>query len=117
MGQTTPKSTPYSLEARTSMLGLTPLTTQTTARSVYALLHNYATTSPMVTMERPKFTPKTTTSPSTITTPSNTPIPRPIPLITPNGIQIQSAVLPQYTLRTDRQTDRPNERPTDGPGE
>ena len=37
--------------------------------------------------------------------PCNTPIPRPTPLTTPNGIQIQSAVLPQYTLRTDRPTD------------
>jgi len=27
------------------------------------------------------------------------------PLTTPNGIQIQSAVLPQYTLRTDPPTD------------
>jgi len=25
---------------------------------------------------------------------------------TPNGIRIQSAVLPQYTFRTDKQTDR-----------
>ena len=32
--------------------------------------------------------------------PSNTPIPRPTPFTTPNGIQIQSAVLPQYTFRT-----------------
>jgi len=39
-------------------------------------------------------------------TPSSTPIPRPILLITPNGIRIQSAVLPQYTFRSDRQTDR-----------
>ena len=38
--------------------------------------------------------------------PFNTPIPRPIPLTTPNGIQIQSAVLPQYTLRTDIHTNR-----------
>jgi len=37
--------------------------------------------------------------------PSNTSIPQPTPLTTPNDIQIQSAVLPQYILRTDRQTD------------
>ena len=36
--------------------------------------------------------------------PSNTPIPRLTPLTTPNGIQICSAVLPQYTFRTDRHT-------------
>jgi len=36
---------------------------------------------------------------------SNTPIPRQTPLTTSKGIGIQSAVLPQCTLRTDRQTD------------
>jgi len=30
---------------------------------------------------------------------------RPTPLTTPNGIRIQSAVLPQYTFRTDRPAD------------
>jgi len=30
---------------------------------------------------------------------------RPIPLTTPNGIRIQSVVLPQYTFQTDRPTD------------
>jgi len=53
-----------------------------------------------------KFTPKTALplrwSPPT----SNTPIPRPTPLIIPNGIRIQSAVLPQYTFRTDTPTDQ-----------
>jgi len=43
---------------------------QATARSVHTLLHNYATKSPLVTMGRPKFTPKTAPSPSTITTPN-----------------------------------------------
>ena len=43
-------------------------------------------------------------------TPSNTPIPRPTPLNNPNGIRIHSAILPQYTFRTDRQTDRPTGR-------
>jgi len=37
---------------------------------------------------------------------SNTPISRPTPLTTPNSIQIQLAVLPQYALRTNRQTDQ-----------
>jgi len=36
--------------------------------------------------------------------PSNTPILWPTPLTTPNGIQIQSAIFPQFTNR--RQTDR-----------
>jgi len=47
--------------------------------------------------------PKTAPSHSTITTPSNTPIPCPTPLTTPNGIRIQSAVLPQCTFRTHTQ--------------
>jgi len=42
--------------------------------------------------------------------PSNTPIPQLTPLSTPNGIHVQSAVLPQYTLRTDRPTDRQTDR-------
>ena len=37
--------------------------------------------------------------------PSNTPFPRPTPLRTSNGIWIRSAILPQYTFRTDRHTD------------
>ena len=41
--------------------------------------------------------------PSTISTRFNTPIHRPNPFTTPNGIQIQSAVFPHYTVRTDRQ--------------
>jgi len=45
--------------------------------------------------------------------PSNTPVPRPTPLTTPNGIRIQSAVLPQYTFRTDRPTDRPTDKTGD----
>ena len=39
---------------------------QTTARLVHALLHNYATKAPLVTM--PQLHPKTAPSPSTITT-------------------------------------------------
>jgi len=46
--------------------------------------------------------------------PSKTPSHRPTPLTIPNGIRIQSAVLSQYTFRTDRQTDRHTDRPTDG---
>ena len=43
---------------------------------------------------------------------SNIPTPRPTPLTIPNGIWIQSAVLPQYTFWTDWQTDRQTDRPT-----
>ena len=51
--------------------------------------------------------PQNSPLPSTITThspASNTPIPPPTPLTILNGIWIQSAVLPQYTFWTDRQT-------------
>ena len=34
----------------------------------------------------------------------------------PNGIQIQLAVSPQYTLQTDRSTDRQTDQATDGLG-
>ena len=44
---------------------------------------------------------------------SNTPIPRPNPLTTPNGIWIQSTVLPQYALRTDSPTEWLTDRPID----
>ena len=54
--------------------------------------------------------PKTAPSPQRS---SNTPIFRPTPLTTLNGIRIRSAVLPQYTIRTDR----PTHRPTDGIGD
>jgi len=36
----------------------------------------------------------------------STPIPQPTPLTNPNGIQIQSAVLPKNNLQKGRQTDR-----------
>jgi len=78
---------------------------QTTARLLHALPHNYATKAPLITMGRRKFTPETAHSPSTIITPSNTPITRLTPQTIPNGIQIQSAILTQYTFRTDRHTD------------
>jgi len=48
-----------------------------------------------------KFNLKTAPSPSMITT---SPIPCLTPLTIPNGIRIQSAVLPQYTFWTDQQT-------------
>jgi len=50
--------------------------------------------------------PDTSSSRYGMWTPSNTPIPRPTSLSTPNGFQIRSAILSQYTLRTERQTDR-----------
>jgi len=62
----------------------------------------------------PHIYPENCPFPSTIFTPSNIGLPIPqTPLTTPNGIQVQSAVLPQYTLRTDR----PSDRPTDGIGD
>jgi len=61
---------------------------------------NYATKSPLVTMGCPKAAPY----PSTISTPSNTSILRPTQFTTPNGTQIQSAVFPQFTHLTDRET-------------
>ena len=98
----------------------TLLTTQTTARSIHELSHNYATKSFLVTMGLPKFTPpqkKIASSLWAISTLSHTPIHRPTALTTPNGIQIQSAVFPQFTHRTDTQTDRQTHRLTDRIGD
>jgi len=61
----------------------------------------------LVTMGRPKFTPKTAPSLLMITNPSNTPIPQPTPLTAPNVIRIQSVVLPQFTF-VDRQMGHAN---------
>jgi len=54
---------PLLLEARgpisnTSMPGVTPLTIPNDSSIIHTLPHNYATMSPLVTMGRPKFTPK-----------------------------------------------------------
>jgi len=59
--QTTPKSTPSShVDSHSAHQCLSPLHSmcQTTARSVHALPHNYATKAPLVTVEHPIFTPK-----------------------------------------------------------
>jgi len=56
---------------------------------------------------RPQFTPKCAPSLRRSQPSSNAAIPQPTPLTNPNGIRIQSAILPQYTFRADRQTDRP----------
>jgi len=105
MGQNILETSPSPCSTRTlsntPMPGLTQLTTPN---------DNYATKSPLVTMGRPKFTPKTAISPSITTTPSNAPIPRPTPLTIPNGIRIHSAILPQYTFRTDRPSDTQTDR-------
>jgi len=72
----------------------------------------------------PQIHPRPAPSHSTIIPlPSNTPIPRSTPLTTPYGIGIQSAVFPQYTFQSDRQTvlqihrqaDRQTDRQTDRP--
>jgi len=68
--------------------------TETTARSIHTLPHNYATKSPMVIMGCPKFTTKTAPSSSMITPPYNTPVPWLTPLTIPKGLRIHSAVLP-----------------------
>ena len=59
--KTSPSLGAHGLQSNTPMP--TPLTPQMTARSVHALSHNYATKSPLVTMECPTFNPKTASSP------------------------------------------------------
>jgi len=93
-------------------------------KSLYNVIVNTKTRNPKVIWEEPCRHPshresyylqRDVPSPSTISTPSTTPKPRPTPLTTPYGIQIQLAVLPQYTFRT--RTDRQTHRPTDNLGD
>jgi len=79
---------------------------QMTARSVCALLTT-TQRSPHWLQGTTQIHLKTAHSPSTII--SNTPIPWPTPLNIPNGIQIQSAILPQYTFQTHTHTHRPKD--------
>jgi len=72
---------------------------QMTARSVHTLLHNNATMSHWLQWDAPNSTPKLSfddNQPRLIHPSFDRPI--------PNGIRIQSAILPQYTFRTDRPT-------------
>jgi len=85
---------------------------QTAARSFHALLHYYATKAPLITMGRPKFTPKTTPSFPTITTLSNTPIHRPIPLAIPTASGCTQPFC-HSTLSGQPDLDRPTDRKTD----
>ena len=73
-----------------------------------AVAHN-AVKSPLVTMARPKFGPKSTPSRGSIRKLHY--LPHAWPMI-PNGIRIQSAVLPQCTGHTDRPTDARTYGPT-----
>ena len=72
--------------------------------------NNYATKSALVTIRCLTFTHKN--APSLRRSYHDTPFLRPTALTTPNGIQIQSAVFPQFIHRTDRPTDRQAGRQT-----
>ena len=82
---------------------------------VAALSHTYAVKSPLVTMTRHKFAPKST--PSRGPSPNRTAclIPEPVRPTMANGIRIRSAVFPQCTGQTDARTHRPTHRPTHTP--
>jgi len=84
---------------------LTPLTTQMTAQSVCAVSCNCARKSTLVTLRHPKFSPNCL-FPVDNHHPLNTAVPRPTPHTTPNGVWIQSTILPQYTFQMDKQTDK-----------
>jgi len=75
---------------------------QTTARSLYTL-HTMTQQSPHWLQWDAANSPQTAPSFRRLPPKSNTPIPSPTPLTTPNGIRIQSAILPQYRC-ADRQT-------------
>jgi len=75
------------------------------APSPHALLQNYATNSPLVTLGSSSFTPKIVPCRGAISTPSTCLILGPSRPTNPNGIQNQSAVFPQYTRQADGHTD------------
>jgi len=115
-----PKKLPLPLEAR----GLpsnkpiprpTPLTTPTSARSIHALSHNYATKAPLVTMVWPKFTPKTSPSPSTITTRIHASLYRLHSLPQMASGSNQSFCHSTLSSQTVRETNEPTDRHTDRP--
>jgi len=58
----------------------------------------------LVSWDAPYLPPKLPIPLRRSPSPSNTPIPWPTPLIIPNGIRIHSAILPQYTFRTEGTT-------------
>ena len=78
-----------------------PTTHQTTARSVQTFTDNYTTKSPLVTMGCPTLIPKTAACLRRSPPQFNTPILRLNPITTPNGIQIQSAIFPQFIHQAD----------------
>ena len=72
---------------------------------VAVLSHTYAVKSPLATMARPKFGPKSTPSRGPIPKPHYLPHPWTRPTYDAKHIRIGSAVLPQCTGQTDRHTD------------
>jgi len=93
--------------SNTSMPGPTPITPKMTARSLYALPHNYATNASLVTIGRPKFNPKTAPSLRRSPPPSNTPIPWPThPKRHPDPISRFARIHFAADRQTDRDTDR-----------
>ena len=107
-----PPNVPFRLDyvdphVKQQCLGPPQAPAETAAPTVEALSHTYAVKSPLVTMVRSKFAPKST--------PSRGPIAKPQYL--PHDLWCRTAAgcdLPFSTMHwTDRQTDRPTDRPTD----
>ena len=95
----------------------TPVTTQTSLPKlvwekgrVAALSHTYTVKSPLVTMVRPKFTPKSTPSRGQIAKPHHLPHPWTRPTYDAKRHPDPIHRFPQCTGQTDRQTDRSTDR-------
>ena len=80
---------------------------------VAVLSHTYAVKYPLVTMARPKFTPKVPLPMDRSPNPTTCLIRGPVRPMIPNGIRIRSAVFPQCTGQTDRPTHRRTDAETD----
>jgi len=90
----------------TWMPGPTPLTMPNNSLIVLCTSTQLRNNGPIGYNGMPCIHPQNCPLPFDASHPSNTPIPWPPPLTTPKSIQIYSAILPQYTLWTDRPTDR-----------
>ena len=95
-------------------LGPPQASPQTASSTVKALSHTYAVKSPLVTMVRSKFAPKSTPSRGQIAKPQYLPHPWTRP--TYGAERLPAAICRFSTMHwTDRPTDRPTDRHTDRP--
>ena len=113
-GEQNPPNVPFGLDyvdphLIQQCLGPPQASAKTAARTVEALSHKYAVKSPLVTMVRSKFAPKSTPPADRLPNRNTCLIRGPVRPMVPNGCRLRSAVFAQCTGQTDRPTDRARE--------